>query len=204
MGRGLSGLLNWLQQSLRRYAGIPLRQALWPTPPSSRGSTWEPVSSDLRPLPQRAIAQTPLHQTTPLSWPRPSHCPAPGLALPLAGFCPQTLCFYGIIWLGICSKGGGIKQILQAEVRTVGLWGLWRAHCLLWLQLFMYKFFFFFFRAEAQSLVLRKTSDMEEETHHSSSVKLLLFQMQRILGAWVQRGRSLSGFNKHTLLYCII
>ena len=42
---------------------------------------------------------------------------------------------------------------------------------------------FFFFRAEAQSLVLRKTSDMEEETHHSSSVKLLLFQMQRILGA---------------------
>lgn len=37
--------------------------------------------------------------------------------------------------------------------------------------------------AETQGLVLGETSEMEEEIYHSSSVKLLLFQMRRILGA---------------------
>lgn len=39
------------------------------------------------------------------------------------------------------------------------------------------------FQAEAQVLVLRETSVLEGEIHHLSPIKLLLSQMQRILGA---------------------
>lgn len=83
-------------------------------------------ASDLRSLPHQAIAQTPFHQTTPLpdhaSLPRPWPGTAPSWVL------PTDALYLWIIWLDICLEeagvGGGIKQILQAEVRTVGLWGL--------------------------------------------------------------------------------